>query len=742
MSELQQILGTDKRNPCFTVCRQSETNELLLFFGAELLERLPDDRDHVQYKLLVAQLYNARVNSRCLKETFGVDFKTMRRWGRALESGDADELVRVLAGRQAIRKFSLEIQAFVRMRFPHIYRDNRRSYSKVMREEINQVFGVNLSAETLRPFLGRLKNRTPSGEELDDLKREIFCDRSDSKEGNNKALGQSCIEIIDVSSEERVQSNRKSSPLLLEEEQVASTRFVHHLGVLLFSRVLQQVAEVGTSGWLLKQWLFTLLLGAVNIEQSKLLDFIGMNRLMGRTLKSRHPQRMHLAELSNTSVADQLYAINACLVGVEQCNDFYYDPHTKLYTGSIKILKGWCGSRHFADKALHMDFIHTAAGQPIYAAYEDNYDDLRGRYATVISSMRTAVQIPPDRELTIVFDRGIFGMSTFEQIIKEPCLKVVTWEKNYQQGHWNEALPGSHFIMQRPRNRANDLKIYRFEYQEEPWGKNDSMRLIRVRATNPNGRTVELGILSDQLNRPAEDLIRLMFRRWLQENDFKYMEKHFGINQITSYATLSYASLKEDVVDRQIKSGEYKALEKQRRHLRTQLKQELLKEHQHPGKSLKRINRIHQLTEEDKTNTEQLATTEREASRLDTLINEDYQKLDTSAKKVYDALKFVARNAFYNALAPFKETYDNYRDDHILFRNLTHAPGLLIEKGLSVEAILYPTAHHPPARRKLIEELLDQINLQGHTMPDGSGRTTTFKLGEKEGMVLATKLAS
>jgi hypothetical protein len=34
-----------------------------------------------------------------------------------------------------------------------------------------------------------------------------------------------------------------------------------------------------------------------------------------------------------------------------------------------------------------------------------------------------------------------------------------------------------------------------------------------------------------------------MFHRWLQENDFKYMEKHFGINQITSYASHSYEEL-------------------------------------------------------------------------------------------------------------------------------------------------------------------------------------------------------
>lgn len=63
--ELQQILGTDKRNPCFTVFR-GEAGALLLFYGGELLEALPDDRNHAQYKLMVATLYNAGVNARQL----------------------------------------------------------------------------------------------------------------------------------------------------------------------------------------------------------------------------------------------------------------------------------------------------------------------------------------------------------------------------------------------------------------------------------------------------------------------------------------------------------------------------------------------------------------------------------------------------------------------------------------------------------------------------------------------------
>jgi len=63
-----------------------------------------------------------------------------------------------------------------------------------------------------------------------------------------------------------------------------------------------------------------------------------------------------------------------------------------------------------------------------------------------------------------------------------------------------------------------------------------------------------------------------MFNRWLQENDFKYLDKHFGINELTSYASFSYKELAKIIDDKQIKRGEYKALEKQRTQIKKQLK--------------------------------------------------------------------------------------------------------------------------------------------------------------------------
>ncbi|MCP4599578.1 MAG: hypothetical protein GY847_03395 [Proteobacteria bacterium] len=735
---LQQILGTDKRNPNFTIYRCAEDQSLHVYYGAELFEKVPDQREDPQYKLLVARLLSAQINATRLKECFDVDFKTMRRWAHALKRGDPENLVRVLNGRSARRKCTVEIQAFATMRFRQIYPGNRASYSHQIRQEILEVFGESLCAETLRPlFTNERKCAEPNGESSgestasgeplpyeDPVPEAPFCETSE--------------ELPTREGAEELSRDRKNSPQ--SEGSNRCVRFVHHLGVLLFSPILLRVASLSEeAGGFLKQWLAAVLLGAVNIEQTKLLDFDALGGLLGQTRRSLQPQRMALRKVAEAGVATALYRVNGSEVNLSDCSDFYYDPHTKQYTGDLKILKGWCGNRHFADKALHMDFIHTAQGHPVYVSYEDNYEDLRGRFKSVIQSLRVELDIPQDKPLRFVFDRGIYSQAVFEDLCVNGTVKIITWAKNYKAGSWGNPDQIQTFIMQRVRNRAEDVQLYRFEYQEERWEKNNKLRLLRVRATNPKNRTIELGVLTHELERRAEEILRLIFRRWVQENDFKYLEKHYGINQITSYASISYTQLQNELNDRQVQSGEHKARIKERSVVRAELKGKLLSEHRHPGKSSKRTQRIEALTKKEKELSDQIEQSEQTESRLEKLITEKYRRLDNSSKEVMDALKLIARNGFYKLLEPFKQAYNNYRDDHVIFRNLTRAHGLLIEEGNEVHAVVYPTAHYAPALKKTVEGLLEQINASEPLMADGSGRKLSFTLGDRMGIELANR---
>lgn len=94
---------------------------------------------------------------------------------------------------------------------------------------------------------------------------------------------------------------------------------------------------------------------------------------------------------------------------------------------------------------------------------------------------------------------------------------------------------------------------------------------------------------------------------------------------------------------------------------------------------------------------------EKEVSRIDQLIEQDMVRMDLSNKTLMDAIKISARNLFYRLFAPFKTAYDNYRDDHGYYRQLTQCDGVLRWTGREIEVHLVPQVKYPPKLRKIIE---------------------------------------
>jgi hypothetical protein len=153
---LQSVLGTDKKNPLFSVYRDPDKSHLHVYYGLELLEVVPDDKQSPQFKLMIAQLFNAGVKGVTLSDVFNVDRKVMRNWGQALKSGDPQTLVDALKGRGP-RKLTPEVKAYLKMRFPIVYAEDKRTYSARLREEILKVFKLQISGETLRPYFNELR---------------------------------------------------------------------------------------------------------------------------------------------------------------------------------------------------------------------------------------------------------------------------------------------------------------------------------------------------------------------------------------------------------------------------------------------------------------------------------------------------------------------------------------------------------------------------------------------------------
>lgn len=209
--ELQQLIGVDKKNPNFTLCRNpDDPGKIHVFFGATILEIVREDNRAPEWKLLIARLYNAGVKRKTLTETFGAARTTMKRWGEALKSGSSELLLRALSGAGAPRKLTNEIKGFIKLRFTEIYKDTHYGYSSRIRKEIKTVFNENISCETLRPIFNMLKNKQYGCvEELKAEQSDIrvkgasICDCAKSTEGTN---------AVEVAASEEDASNQTKSP--------------------------------------------------------------------------------------------------------------------------------------------------------------------------------------------------------------------------------------------------------------------------------------------------------------------------------------------------------------------------------------------------------------------------------------------------------------------------------------------------------------------------------------------------
>ena len=123
---------------------------------------------------------------------------------------------------------------------------------------------------------------------------------------------------------------------------------------------------------------------------------------------------------------------------------------------------------------------------------------------------------------------------------------------------------------------------------------------------------------------------------------------------------------------------------------------------------------------------------QREVSRIDQLVEQGMVRLATGHKTLMDAIKITARNLFYRAFTPFKAAYNNYRDDHDYFRELSQSAGVLRWTGDEIEVHLVPTVNYAPKLRKIIGELLHDLSESDLLLPDGSGRKLRLRLTRKE----------
>jgi hypothetical protein len=247
------------------------------------------------------------------------------------------------------------------------------------------------------------------------------------------------------------------------------------------------------------------------------------------------------------------------------------------------------------------------------------------------------------------------------------------------------------------------------------------------------------------------------------------MNRHMGINELTSRDQESYTAIGARLEDRQVLSREYKALrrekmreesawerlllkrEKQRttqaakirseratRHRLTRQIRKLSDAHgdanhhrelkqcrralerlvaKHKANRIERRSRkqqINQLIDAQaravETAGKRMAESVREESRLQALIDEQYVRLDTRRKAFMDAIRISSRNIFCKLAMEFRPLYNNYRDDHFIVRELTRSSGIIHKRDGMAHVLLMPTMQFQPATRDIVQIFLARMS--------------------------------
>ncbi len=759
MQNLQPLLVSRKETATdLSLMLSSDGKDIFAFLDTALLERISCSRERLEYKILVGRMVNAGHSLTDLKNSFGHDARTMKRWGAALQSDDPEFITRVFSGRGGAGKITPALKKYVFGRYLELREKYDLRYREKIQSEVDRYFGVTLSGETLRKMFRAADTKAsarPSKESTGcALKYESSTNCEPERNRSTKSTG--CAE---------------PPPEVLSGGS-KMIRGMHHAGLILFIVMLELFRrERPHAAALQSQWVGQILQGAVNIEQSRMITARDLARFTGAVEPGIEPQRHRLRQEAGPDAVVDIYKANARLLsdGPGKGCLFYYDPHSKEYTGGLNVLKGWCGRRHGIVKVMYLDAIHTESGRPCFLQHYSPYYDLRERFFMTLEMFDRLFPPAEKRDRTFVIDRGIYGLETIRLFLNSGD-HLITWEKGYSNDGWEDGRKAITFTRFRSRNRADDLQRYLFKCQEKPWSRDSDVRRIIVRAVNPAGATVEVSILCTHPKMNIERIVWAIFNRWLQENDFKYLDKHFGINQLTSYASVKYAEKADYLRDRQIETSEHRQMAKtlrsceaglarlllQQRKARKRLAKaeadievlelkitaladkskiarckELRKQRgrrrQSRTTATRRLNELEDkiLKAEDRAEQmrSELAAMLKNTSRLQSLIDQNYSMLDVRAKAYFDALRIVAANMFRNLLKRFRAIYDNHRNDHAMLRQLTRSDGFVREIDGIIHVELWLKGRFQKKQRTAFKTFLaqcsDKINqhFDGHALP-------------------------
>jgi hypothetical protein len=128
---------------------------------------------------------------------------------------------------------------------------------------------------------------------------------------------------------------------------------------------------------------------------------------------------------------------------------------------------------------------------------------------------------------TLCFDRGGFSKKCFRHL-RSKKMYFISYLKNRKSERLVDEKEFKTFQITTDQGEETELRLFEKEASETKYGKVRTIILL-----GENGR--QIPILTSNPYIKAEEVVKILKQRWREENCFKYMGEHFGIDLLTSY---------------------------------------------------------------------------------------------------------------------------------------------------------------------------------------------------------------
>lgn len=408
---------------------------------------------------------------------------------------------------------------------------------------------------------------------------------------------------------------------------------------------------------------------------------------------------------------------------------YYVDGHFCPYHGSHPVARGWNAQRRLAEPGQTDVYVHEAGGRALFFINRPLNDHLAKVLPLILEPIRQAAK---GQKILLIFDRGGYSGPLFQQLSQEG-IGFITYLKG------------------RPAKRRFPADRFqrRWWEVEDPAGIEKTRRVVctlyekgtrvtgagTLRTLVVDDRGEQIPVLTNCAEMAPAKVVHLLKMRWRQENSFKYLSEHYGVEQLIQYG----AEYPEDhgAVDNPQRARLRQQIDQLQRRLllkEAELGEALEFNEEKRRKTVRGLKRAHsglrgqmdQLYRRVEALENRLAQTPTKVRRSE-LKGEPFQAtLRTNRRNLVNAIKIATYNAERLLARRFFRHYQDPRDGLAIFRSLLELPGSVTYAKDHIHVHLRPP-DRPRVRQALEATLQDLNQMEGEVFGHGPKLRFTLK---------------